>query len=638
MTNPQEQSLLLRIGGAQGHGIDSASLLFSRASAKMGFHILSRRDYHSNIMGRHSFSDIRIASWPIAGHVAISDILVCFDAESLCRHFETVVDKGIILLDEDDADVDSHSLKYLDAEIKTDLINRLNKDELSFNVSDLFSLIKKKDITLILVPFSDFRRLLQTELSISRSEALRSKNIFFVALSAALLNMPASHLINEVERLFANKEPAIILNRKAIELAYKYVESLNINPQQYLPVADKVKQDYLWLNGCKSIALGKIVAGMGMQPYYPISPATDESSFLESVQNSSLNSKAGTGHVVVQTEDELAAITMACGAALTGARVSTSTSGPGFSLMAEGLGWAGMNEVPVVVTLYQRGGPSTGLPTRTEQGDLLFAINAGHGEFPRIVVASADVNECFYDAFRAFNYAERYQMPVIHIVDKNLASTSQNIIPFDTSELVIERGVLADKDNKHIARFKITSSGISPRPFLGEQEKTFWSSGTEHSEFGQVSENPGHRKLMMEKRANKLELALADIPEKEKLSVYGDDKASFTIISWGSNKGVIVDALKQFKAEGKSVRAIMVKLLWPFPVDELNKLIHQQDTVIIIECNQSGQFNRLLKEQTGRNSDYQILKYTGRPFMLEDILYHLNNIISNKAEKLILVE
>jgi len=624
-----KQSVLWRIGGAQGHGIDTASHIFSLACAKMQFHILSRRDYHSNIMGRHSFSDVRIANWPIAGHVATSDILVCLDAESLCRHFETIVDKGFIIIDEDDNNVDSHSLKYLDTEITTHLNNLVNKAPLSFNVADLITIIKKRDVNIVVVSFSETRKTLQTRLSVSRSIAMRSKNIFLVAISSALLNIPKNNLINEVGIVFEGKEQAIALNKEAIELAYEYVKGLHLSCNKCLPKADNVKQDYLWLNGCKSIALGKIAAGMGMQPYYPISPATDESLYLESTENNS---------IVIQTEDELAAITMACGAALTGARVATSTSGPGFSLMAEGLGWAGMNEVPVVVTLYQRGGPSTGLPTRTEQGDLQFAIHAGHGEFPRIVLASADVSECFYDAFRAFNYAERYQLPVIHIVDKNLASTSQNITPFDTSTLFIERGELAEKDNKHLARFKFTDNGISPRPYLGNEGQLFWSSGTEHSEFGQVSENPQHRKKMMEKRASKLDLAIAEIPLGEKITVYGDKDASLTIISWGSNKGVIIDALESYKSEKQSVRLIMVKLLWPFPVVELNKIIREQDTLIVVECNQSGQFNHLLKEQTGRDSDHQLLKYTGRPFMLEDILYHLNMIISGKAEKIILVE
>ena len=203
---------------------------------------------------------------------------------------------------------------------------------------------------------------------------------------------------------------------------------------------------------------------------------------------------------------------------------------------------------------------------------------------------------------------------------------------------MIERGEVAEKDDKHVARFKLTRNGVSPRPYLGEEGNLFWSSGAEHSEYGQVSENPQQRKKMMEKRANKLKLALEEIPLEEKLIVYGDEDASLTIISWGSNKGVILDALKHYENTNKSIRTIIVKLLWPFPADEINKLIHDKDTLVVIECNQTGQFNNLLKEQTGRTADHLLLKYTGRPFMLEDILHNIDIIISGKAEKVISVE
>ena len=625
-----KQSVLWRIGGAQGHGIDSASLLFSRVCAKMGFHILGHRDYHSNIMGRHSFSDVRIANWQTLGHVAESNMLVCLDAESLSRHIECISTEGVIIIDADEENVELDTLKFLDVEIKSHLHEELVKHNYPFSVTGLLALIKDKKTSVISVPFSQIRDSLQTRFSVSRSTALRSKNITLVAISAALLNIPKNNLLSEVSFLFKNKEQVIALNRAAIELGYDYVNTLNINSDLKLPELTESKTDYLWLNGCKSIALGKLAAGMGIQPYYPISPATDESLYLETKENNS---------IVIQTEDELAAITMACGAALTGARVATSTSGPGFSLMAEGLGWAGMNEVPVVVTLYQRGGPSTGLPTRTEQGDLQFSIHAGHGEFPRIVITSGDVTECFYDAFRAFNYVERYQLPVIHIIDKNLASTSQTIKPFNTHDLTIERGQFYEVGNKkHLPRFKFTDNGISPRPRLGEKDKLFWSSGAEHSEIGQVNENPQNRKMMVEKRANKLQLALSEIPLDEKLTVYGNKQASLTIISWGSNKGVIVDALERFKTEGKDVRAIMLKLLWPFPVDELNKLIHKDEKLVVVECNHDGQFNSLLKEQIGRGADHLLLKYTGRAFMLEDIMHYVSDIISGQAEKIISVE
>ena len=629
-------SLSWRIGGPQGHGIDSAQLLFSRTCAKTGFYVLSQREYHSNIMGRHSYSDVQVSNIPVSGQPAITDLLVCLDAETFCRHFDTVASKGILVIDEADLETDSRSLKYLDREIRETLVSKLD-NKATFKVAELIPLLDKKQVQLVRVSFSAARDSLQKNLSLSRSMALRSKNIFLVAISAAILNIAKQSLLAEIEIIFQGKEQAIDLNHAAIELAYQFVEANSPGCQLCLPEAVSAQEAFLMLNGCQATALGKLVAGIGMQPYYPISPATDESVFMQKNDTVFLQDGKAAGPVIVQTEDELAAITMAAGAALTGTRVATSTSGPGFSLMAEGLGWAGMNEVALVITLYQRGGPSTGMPTRTEQGDLQFAIHAGHGEFPRIVIASGDVSDCFYDAFRAFNYAERYQLPVIHLLDKHLASTTQTVLPFDTDKLEIDRGRLASpaKDDIHLPRFDIDESGISHRPLLGEKGQVFWSSGVEHTEFGQVSENPQQRKKMMEKRARKLEQALAEIPFEDKLEVYGDKDASLVILSWGSNKGVIVDAVGTLQKENKPVRAIMVKILWPFPEQEIKALLDGNCRIVTMECNQTGQFSHLLQEQAALEPDHQLLKYTGRPFLLEEVMQHIDAILKDKADKII---
>jgi 2-oxoglutarate ferredoxin oxidoreductase subunit alpha len=251
----------------------------------------------------------------------------------------------------------------------------------------------------------------------------------------------------------------------------------------------------------------------------------------------------------VQTEDELVAVTMAAGAALTGARSATATSGPGFSLMAEGLWWAGMNEVPLVVSLYQRGSPSTGMPTRTEQGDLQFAMHAGHGEFPRIILASGDLQEAFDDAARAFDYVERYQMVVIHLLDKALASTTRTVPPFDIEAILIERGEPHARTNdqpfnRSYARFAPTVSGVTPRALLGQPGGMQWLTDGEHTEYGHVTEDPIIRERMMEKRAQKLAQAAQEVPAEAKRQVDGAPYTNLTIISWGSNKGAMLEALR----------------------------------------------------------------------------------------------
>jgi 2-oxoglutarate ferredoxin oxidoreductase subunit alpha len=328
-------------------------------------------------------------------------------------------------------------------------------------------------------------------------------------------------------------------------------------------------------------------------------------------------------------EDELAAVTMACGAALTGARCATSTSGPGFSLMTEGLGWAGMNEVPLVVSLYQRGGPSTGMPTRTEQGDLQFAIHAGHGEFPRIVLASGDIEDCFYDAMLAFNYAERYQLPVIHLLDKALASCTKTQTRFDYENIKIERGELLahnDADTTPFERFALTESGVSPRPLLGQSNAQHWLSGAEHDTFGQVSEDPVMREQLMEKRMGKQQQILNGLSDKEKLRLHGNEKEHFKVLTWGSSKGAVWDAVKYMEQSDIEVCAIQVRLLWPFPAKELSELLVDAEPLVVVECNYSGQLNNLLREQIGRSADHLLLKYNGRPMSGDSVFKALITI------------
>jgi 2-oxoglutarate/2-oxoacid ferredoxin oxidoreductase subunit alpha len=302
------------------------------------------------------------------------------------------------------------------------------------------------------------------------------------------------------------------------------------------------------------------------------------------------------------------------------------------------LGWAGINEVPLVVTLYQRGGPSTGMPTRSEQGDLQCAIHAGHGEFPRIVMASGDLHEAFYDAAQAFNYAERYQMLVIHLLDKALASTTQTVQPFAVESLHIERGeVYAPGNRQHhngsFARFAPTASGISPRALLGQPGGMHWLTGGEHTMYGRVTEDPVVRERMMEKRARKLALAAREITAEEKLHVYGNRGAAFTIVSWGSNKGGILEALERLADDGIAARLVQVRLLWPFPTEEMMPLLEAATPLVVVESNFSGQLAQLLREQTGRPSDYLVVKYNGRPMSGQELYRAFKSVHAGTSER-----
>ncbi len=631
-----------RIGGPQGSGIDRIVLLFSRACVLSGWEIFARREYHSNIMGRHSYVDLRFSSDPVTSHAETIDFLASFDAETLCRHAWSLSSSGCLIYALEDSDIPLDRISFLDERIKEYLQSRLQDLGLASSTKGILEHLGKLGIQTFAVPYKALVNTLTQQLEISRREAGLTRNTMAVGASCTLLGFSQIDLDRALEQTFANQPRILEMNQKALALTTEFVESeFGFNACKMTLPPKKAMEPRLLLNGTQSIALGKLAAGLGFQSYYPISPASDESSFLE--EHGQIPQKNGNvpGPLLIQTEDELAAIAMACGASLTGARSSTATSGPGFSLMAEGLGWAGMSEVPVVVTLYQRGGPSTGMPTRTEQGDLQFAIHAGHGEFPRMVLASGDLEESFYDAAQAFNYAERYQMPVIHLLDKTLTSTIQSVPPFDLNHVSVERGEATQPaqqvPKEPYSRFLINETGISPRALLGQLGGEHWLTGVEHSVDGRVSEDPVVREQMMEKRAQKLKQASKEIPPDEKFRIYGDAEAALTVISWGSNKGAILDAMKRLEAEGINARHVQIRILWPFPTRDLSELLANADPIVVVESNYSGQLAALIREQTGHQCNHLIVKYSGRPFSGESLQKVLRTVYEGTAQKRMVV-
>ena len=394
----------------------------------------------------------------------------------------------------------------------------------------------------------------------------------------------------------------------------------------------QVESDTMLVQGHYGTSLGKMVAGCRFQSYYPITPASDESEFLERNEILEVNEDRPGSTLVVQTEDEISAIGMSIGASLTGTRSATCTSGPGFSLMAESLGWAGINEVPLVITLYQRSGPSTGLPTRHGQDDLLFAINAGHGEFPRIVYASGDVEESFYDTINCFNYTDVFQVPVIHMMDKFIASTVTTCKKFQSNQAKIERGKLLEKiEADDYQRFAHTDDGISPRSKLGLENGIFWNTGDESDTYGHISEDPVNRVQMMDKRLERFTQILENIPKDEQ--VLSHSTGELTVISWGSTKGPIIDAIEMLKNEGINIGFIQLKLLHPFPKETLESLLKDCKTLIDIESNQTAQLGSLIKQNMLKEPDYYVLKYTGRAMTCNELYESLKKIVNNNAEK-----
>jgi 2-oxoglutarate ferredoxin oxidoreductase subunit alpha len=625
-------------GGPQGSGVDSAANIFGRACGYGGFYVYGRREYHSNIKGLHSYFHLRISNHEIQANVNDVDLLAAFDAETVVRHINEVVSNGGIIVDKDQVNTKIFNIAPLPYEFKNEFRQYLDKKGLDDNLSSLLADAEKRSIHVFQVPYMDLLRQVADKLGIAQlSKVTRMINVLTLGVSFGLLDYDISLVEKAITAIFAEKPKIVDMNLLALRMAYNYAKQTHGDSFGHKLQKIEIIEKTIFISGNQAVAIGKILGGCRIQTYYPITPAADESEYIEAHEIIKTKTKDGQGAVVViQTEDEIAAVNMASGATLTGARAATSTSGPGFSLMVEGLSWAGNNEVPVVITYYQRGAPSTGLPTRHGQDDLRFAIHAGHGEFPRIVLASGDIRECFYDAATAFNYAEKYQLPVIHLIDKALSNSSQTYTAFDASQFKIQRGDILDETRLQAdtyKRFRFTEFGISPRVLLGTKNGIHWYTGDEHNEFGHISEEPTNRTLMMEKRMKKLETIETEVQLKEKVNFFGDANAKNLIVSWGSPKGAVLEAMQILAKEGFSLGFIQVRMLHPLPKDYIADTLQKTEKKIDVEMNYSGQLGGIIREQTGIPMDFYILKYNGRPMTTTEVYGSLKLILQNKASK-----
>lgn len=604
----QAASFSWMIGGPQGSGVDSSANTFARTCAAGGLFVFGKREYHSNIKGEHSYFQIRVSEENVRSHVDEVHLLATFDKETVWVHKQEVVKSGALLYDP--------------ALLKPEEIGR-------------------SDCLLVPIPYSEIIHATATEFH-REGDLMKlqiMKNVVSVAVSLGLVGLEFDLLKNTIEGIFKGRRASLApMNvwaaRKAYDWAAREYQAQYGYRLRQLPIPPGERR--IMMTGTTATALGKVVGGCRFQTYYPITPASDESEYLE------VHPEFGV--VVVQSEDEIAAITMAIGAAVTGARASTSTSGPGFSLMAEGVGWAGMNEVPVVIFNYQRAGPSTGLPTRHEQGDLKFALSASHGEFPRLVLCPGDLEEYFYDAIDAFNYAERYQTPVIVLADKALANSTQTLPWYDLGGVHIDRGLLLSDEELAVLitsegqykRFKFTESGISPRSLPGQKGGIFWKTGDEHNELGHITEDPENRTRMMSKRMRKLETAAREIPIEKKVNFFGDRDADITLISWGSPKGTILDAMEVLKGEGIRANFLQIHLVSPFPSDFVAQVLSRARRRVNVEMNYSGQLAQVIREKTSLTMDASILKWNGRAISQNEIVDGVKRILKDEESKVVL--
>jgi 2-oxoglutarate ferredoxin oxidoreductase subunit alpha len=623
------------LGGPQGAGLETSMAVLGRALARKGYGVIADREYFSNITGRHSYIHMLISSTRLPRSLRYPvEILASIDAETIFTHFDDVVEKGVVIYDENQLNKNIDNIPsiedYTREKIKTKLV-KLGVNPVIKNVVDYLE--KERNIKPIEIDFTYIIKLLTQRFKIDPRQASRYVSGLIVSAVSIVIGLEEKFIKYGFEQQFRER-------RYLIEHNIALYELVNDSIARFRNIV-KIDEPKIGLNklmmltGNDVVAIAKIVAGVRYQSYYPITPAADESFTIEKYEYNEVNGKAVGPIVVMQTEDEIAAVCSAIGASLTGSRSSTATSGPGFDLMVEGLSFAGANEVPVVITYYQRGGPSTGQPTRGSQSDLMNAVFAAHGEFTRVVLSSGDHVEAFYDTIEAFSIAEKYQVPVIHLLDKFLANTIASIPVPDIDKVRIDRGKIVFNGPSY-KRFDL-SNLISPRAYLGSDNIVMWYSGDEHDEYGHIVEDPENRLKMYSKRIEKMKLILEETPLDIKMGIYGDKNPDYVIIGWGSVKGVALDTIETLSSKLR-LRYINMKLLWPFPRKEFLEIVKDtpSERIIAVEHSYGVNIASLIAMATGVTVTKKIAKFTGRPITLNDMIEAVERIIFKNERHVVL--
>lgn len=572
-------SVSWKIGGEAGYGIMTTGLIFSRIFARKGYSVVDYNEYPSLIRGGHNTYTLRISSGEIFSIKKDVNILVALNKETIKLHQEEVSYGGYIVYDDKIVDV-------------TDF-----KKE-------------RKDINYVMVPFS---RII-SELEVPE---IMINNISLGA-SAALLNYDIEILKDTIRDVFSRKGEEIVnLNIKSAELGYKYVkEKLKLNAYE-LEIVKPVNK--ILVTGNDAVFLGAVRAGCKFYAAYPMTPS---SSILHSFASAENDFNIVTKHA----EDEIAVINMVLGASYAGVRAMAATSGGGFSLMNEGIGSAAMTETPLVVVLSQRPAPATGMPTWTGQEDLLFACHASHGEFLRVIIAPGDPEECFYMTGRAFNIADKYQIPVIIMLDKYLSESHFSFDRFDFKNITVNRGKMITSGREikgEYKRYSNTRDGISPRTIPGVEDGIHIANSDEHDQYGYSDDSPRNRKTIVDKRFMKIKKLVEEIPPPR---IYGPTDAEITIWSWGSCKGPIMEAMDTLNQKEKRVNLIHFTFLYPFDCDVINGIIRENNKNIVVENNKTSQLSKLIMMNTGYRIKNKILKYSGRQFLPEEIINGIEKI------------
>nr|WP_287069174.1 2-oxoacid:acceptor oxidoreductase subunit alpha [Pyrobaculum sp.] len=608
------------IGGPQGRGVETASFMFIYGVGSAGYYVYARREFWSNIAGgRHSYVVGTISeSWPAPAPGNSVELALMFDGHAVLEHVFHLK-KGSYLIynsEEDSKTPDNYTM------MSKALAERLKKfaKENGFEptVKGYVDYLRQRGVEVIGLPYNKHITEIGRKIGVTSPVMLaRFVNTFVVALGAALLGLSEEYVARGVGFALGKKADVIEQNKKVAIEAMKLVEKRIATLKPREPDVKRV----FW-NGNEASAYGKIVGGIRFVSYYPITPATDDAMTFERLIPYPISKNAGElakyekiGAVAFQAEDELAAVAIATGGAIAGARAATTTSGPGFSLMAEALSMAGMMEVGLVVTLWMRSGPSTGQATRQAQQDLLFSLFIGHGEYPKIVYASGDLEEVFLDNIRVANWAEKFRVPVIHLLDKNLSNTFAVMPLPDPAKVKIETVEPVIYPQTREAEAYPLNKVIPPRLLPGVSNAIFHLNSLEHDPEGDPEEDPVVVREMFERRMAKLKLIEREIPQDEKIIYYGPRDAKRIIVGWGSTKPAILTALNELRDVG----FLYIKMLYPFPADLVKKHLESKETMFV-ENNYLGQLAMITRMFAGIEPTSIAVKYNGRPITTDDVL------------------
>ncbi|MBI4688145.1 MAG: 2-oxoacid:acceptor oxidoreductase subunit alpha [Nitrospirae bacterium] len=595
----------IKIGGEAGQGIQTIGDTLAKVFSRSGYHVFTHQDYESRIRGGHNFFQIRLSDKPLSASRQGIDILVAMDKESIPLHKPELVENGQIIYD------------ALAAGIK----------EASGMPGNYLN-----------IPFEG--------IAVKEGGSKIMANTVATGAVLGILGMGLDLFIEIIKETFKKKgEDVVNINIRAAMAGHDYALkactrcSFSLGRTSYSPL--------LLISGVEAIGLGAVSSGCKLYSAYPMTPSTGIMNFMADKEKE-------YGIVVEQAEDEISAINMALGASFAGVRAMTGTAGGGFALMVEGLSLAAMTETPIVIALGQRPAPATGFPTRTEQADLQFALYTAHGEFPRIVLAPGTPEQAFYLVNKAFDLTEKYQVPAIIIFDQYLADSQWTFEGFDSGRIKYTDYRLREDKLNNISEYKrhaFTETGVTPFAIPGASRHLVVTDSDEHDEEGHIVEDVETRIKMVQKRLlRKLPLLRDEISPP---ILYGDEKPEIVIVGWGSNFGIIKEAVDEL-AKTKSISMLHFSELFPFPLSNKEapspiplprvegargrvkfdylSLLNNARLAICVENNATGQFARLMRAETGFEFKYRINRYDGRPFTVDELLKQIEMVLEkNKA-------